>query len=581
MLSKYDTLHKKVESFTVSSCLTLLCSINGCSITTSEGLGNSKDGFHSIHQRFAGFHASQCGFCTPGMCMSLFSALANAEKSERPEAPTGFSKLTVCEAEKAITGNLCRCTGYRPIADACKSFAADVDLEDLGINSFWRKGDNNEEKVGRLPPYNQKDHACSYTKNLGGECRSTRLLNSKTHSWYSPVSIEELQNFLHSDTVGNGRSIKLVVGNTANGYYKETEVYDKYVDLRYIPELSVVQKDESGIELGAALSISKVALYLKEYSKANLCSSGELVFNKIADHMEKIAAGFIRNSASLGGNLIMAQRKYFPSDISTLLLAVGASVSILSGHKCENIKMEEFLSRPPLDPKSVLLTVYIPYLEPVRINGSVQSSSRLLFETYRAAPRPLGNALPYLNAAILADISSDKNKFVVNNIQLAFGAYGTKHATRARKVEEYLTGKILSVEVLDEAIKLLKGAVVSEEGTSSAAYRTSLAVGFLFQFLNRFSGVGSAISGASFDEEQNDTLLKEADHNHKGNQPLLSSAKQVVESSREYYPVGKTMPKFGAAIQASGSSCPFQFYLYSFSLYSYPPMPPNLFKETE
>lgn len=561
VLSKYDTVLNKVESFTVSSCLTLLCSINGCSITTSEGLGNSKDGFHPIHQRFAGFHASQCGFCTPGMCMSLFSALANAEKSKSPEASTGFSKLTVSEAEKSVAGNLCRCTGYRPIADACKSFAADVDLEDLGINSFWRKGDKNEVKSSRLPPYNQKDHACSYTENLGDEYRSTRLLNSDKNSWYSPVSVEELQNMLHSDTVGNGRSIKLVVGNTANGYYKEEEIYDKYIDLRYIPELSVVRKDESGIELGAALSISKVILYLKETSKANLCSSGELVYRKIADHMEKIAAGFIRNSASLGGNLIMAQRKYFPSDIATLLLTVGSSVSILSGDKHEKIQMEEFLSRPPLDPKNVLLTVHFPFLEPMRINGSVQTNSRLLFETYRAAPRPLGNTLPYLNAAFLADIFFDKNGILVNNIQLAFGAYRTKHAARAREVEEYLTGKILSVEVLDKAMNLLKGAVVSEEGTSYAAYRSSLAVGFLFQFLNSFSSVGSAISGGSSDEEQKDSLLEGAGNinnhskiSHTGNQPLLSSAKQVVESSREYYPVGEPMPKSGAAIQASGEA---------------------------
>nr|GMD50618.1 abscisic-aldehyde oxidase-like [Ipomoea batatas] len=74
LLSKYDPLSERVESYTVSSCLTLLCSINGCSVTTSEGFGN-KDGFHPIHQRFAGFHASQCGYCTPGMCVSLFSPI--------------------------------------------------------------------------------------------------------------------------------------------------------------------------------------------------------------------------------------------------------------------------------------------------------------------------------------------------------------------------------------------------------------------------------------------------------------------------------------------------------------------------
>ncbi|KAL0389243.1 UNVERIFIED_CONTAM: Indole-3-acetaldehyde oxidase [Sesamum calycinum] len=559
LLSKYDTVNKEVENFTVSSCLTLLCSINGCSVTTSEGLGNSKDGFHPIHQRFAGFHASQCGFCTPGMCMSLFSALANAEKTNQPQASPGFSKLTVSEAEKAIAGNLCRCTGYRPIADACKSFAADVDMEDLGINSFWNKGDKKEVRLSRLPSYNPKDHTCPYTEELEDEYKSTRLLNSEKVSWYSPVTIKGLQNLLHPDMVENGARIKLVVGNTGNGYYKETDIYGKYIDLRYIPELSMFRKHNSGIELGAALPISKVILYLKEKSKANEYSSGDLLFTKIADHMEKVASGFIRNSASLGGNLVMAQRKYFPSDIVTLLLAAGSSVSILTGHKHETITMEEFLSRPPLEPKDVLLSVHVPFHEPTRIDGSVHTNSKLFFDTYRAAPRPLGNALPYLNAAFLADISCDRNGSLVNNIWLAFGAYGTKHATRARKVEEYLTGKILSLRVLDEAIKLVKGAVVSEEGTSYAAYRSSLAVGFLFEFLNSFSSVASAISAGSSEELSGSVLEGTAKSindkiSQTGRPPLLSSAKQVIQSSRDYYPVGEPMPKFGAAIQASGEA---------------------------
>ncbi|CAA3031327.1 indole-3-acetaldehyde oxidase-like [Olea europaea subsp. europaea] len=67
-----------------------------------------------------GFHASQCGFCTPGICMSLYSSLIDAEnRTTRPAPLPGFSRLTASEAEKAIAGNLCQCTGYRPIADAC------------------------------------------------------------------------------------------------------------------------------------------------------------------------------------------------------------------------------------------------------------------------------------------------------------------------------------------------------------------------------------------------------------------------------------------------------------------------------
>ncbi|KAL3828644.1 hypothetical protein ACJIZ3_017446 [Penstemon smallii] len=494
------------------------------------------------------------------MCMSLFSALVNAEKRPSLDASPGNSKLTVSEAEKAISGNLCRCTGYRPIADACKSFAADVDMEDLGINSFWQKGDSKEVRVSKLPAYNPRDHTFPYTEVFKDECLAARLLNSNKHSWYSPVTIEELQSMLPSDKVENGTRIKLIVGNTGDGYYKETEKYDKYIDLRYIPELSVVRMDNSGIEFGATLSISKVVQYLREKSKATFDTGEDIVFTKIAEHMEKIASGFIRNSASLGGNLLMAQKRYFPSDIVTLLLAAGSRVSILTGHKRENITMEEFLGRPPLDPRSVLLSVHIPFLEPTRIDGSVQTSSRLLFETYRAAPRPLGNALPYLNAAFLADISLNTNGILVNRVRFAFGAYGTEHSIRARKVEKYLAGKIINVGVIDETVKLVKGDVVSKDGTSHAAYRSSLAVGFVFAFLSSFPSVASSISGSSSEELNGSLLERAAEFNEcgnispNGNLPLLSSAKQVIKSSQDYYPVGEPMPKYGAAIQASGEA---------------------------
>ncbi|PPD95426.1 hypothetical protein GOBAR_DD07506 [Gossypium barbadense] len=73
---------------------------------------------------------------------------------------------------------------------------------------------------------------------------------------------------------------------------------------------------------------------------------------------------------------------------------------------------------------------------------------------------------------------------VLNNCRLAFGAYGTKHSIRARNVEEFLFAKLLNFGVIYEAIKLLESTIIPEKGTSSPAYRTSLAVGFLFEFLS-------------------------------------------------------------------------------------------------
>lgn len=560
LLSKYDPVLDQVEDFTASSCLTLLCSINGYSITTTEGLGNSKDGFHPIHQRFAGFHASQCGFCTPGMCVSLFAALVNAEKANQSEPSPGFSKLTVSEAEKAISGNLCRCTGYRSIADACKSFAADVDVEDLGLNSFWRKGESKEVKMSRLPFYNRNKEICTFPEFLKKEIRSSMLFDSKGFYWYNPVSVKELQSFLESNETDDGSLIKLVAGNTGMGYYKELECYDRYIDLRYIPELSSIRRDPKGIEIGAIITISKAIEALKEENKSEFHPKSEMVFKKIANHMEKIASGFIRNTASIGGNLMMAQRKNFPSDIATILVAVGSMVYIMTGATCERIMLEEFLERPPLSSKTLLLNVKIPSWESIK-NISSETDTMLLFETYRAAPRPLGNALPYLNAAFLAEVSPCKTSdgIIVNNCQLAFGAYGTKHAIRARQVEEFLAGKILSLDVLYEATKLVKAIVVPEDGTSSPAYRSSLAIGYLFDFFSPLIDNGGKISNVLLEGYIKNVNAYKINQNHvqlaHDNLPsLLSSSKQVIELSEEYHPVGEPISKSGAAIQASGEA---------------------------
>lgn len=559
LLSKYDPVLDQVEDFTASSCLTLLCSVNGYSITTTEGLGNSKDGFHPIHQRFTGFHASQCGFCTPGMCVSLFAALVNAEKANQSELSPGFSKLTVSEAEKAIAGNLCRCTGYRSIADACKSFAADVDLEDLGLNSFWRKGESKEVKMSRLPFYNRNKEICTFPEFLKKEIRSSMLLDSKRFYWHNPVSVKELQSFLESNETNDGSLIKLVAGNTGMGYYKELERYDRYIDLRYIPELSSIRRDPKGIEIGTTITISKAIEALKEENKSEFHPKSEMVFKKIANHMEKIASGFIRNTASIGGNLMMAQRKNFPSDIATILVAVGSMVYIMTGPTCERIMLEEFLERPPLSSKTLLLNVKIPSWESIK-NISSETDTMLLFETYRAAPRPLGNALPYLNAAFLAEVSPCKTSdgIIVNNCQLAFGAYGTKHAIRARQVEEFLAGKILSLDVLYGATKLVKAIVVPEDGTSSPAYRSSLAIGFLFDFFSPLIDNGGKISNVLLEGYIKNVNAYKTNQNHvqlaHDELPsLLSSGKQVIELSEEYHPVGDPITKSGAAIQASGS----------------------------
>ncbi|CAH2065523.1 unnamed protein product, partial [Thlaspi arvense] len=515
LLSKYDPIQQNVEDFTVSSCLSLICSLNHCSITTSEGLGNSRDGFHSIHNRFSGFHASQCGFCTPGMCVSLFSALIDSEKSK------SSSEFTVIDAEKAVSGNLCRCTGYRPIVDACKSFASDVDIEDLGFNSFCKKGDSNKS----LPRFDSEKRVCTFPEFLKDEIKS---IDSGMYQWCSPESVDELQRLLGACKAnGDGVSIKLVAGNTGNGYYKEERErsYDKYVDITRIPEMKEIRESKNGVEIGAAVTISKVIASLKEIQ---VSPGVEKMFGKLATHMEKIAARFIRNFGSIGGNLVMAQRKQFPSDMATILLAAGAFVNIMSLLRgLEKLTLEEFLHSNPLEAYDLVLSIEIPF-------ETCETNTELIFETYRAAPRPNGSALAYLNAAFLAQV---KDTMVIS-CRLAFGAYGTKHAIRCKEVEEFLSGKVTTENVLHEAITLLGKIIVPQDGTSNLAYRSSLAPGFLFEFFH------SLIT----DKPSNGQHLDQPKP-----MPMLSSS-QKVPLNNEYYPIGEPIAKSGASLQASGEA---------------------------
>ncbi|XP_037491510.1 LOW QUALITY PROTEIN: aldehyde oxidase 4 [Jatropha curcas] len=328
LLSKYNPVLDQVEDLTVSSCLTLLCSINGASITTSEGLGNSKDGFHSIHQRFSGFHASQCGFCTPGMCMSLFGALVKAEKTDRPEPSPGFSKLTVNEAEKAIAGNLCRCTGYRPIADACKSFAADVDMEDLGLNSFWKKGEPQEVKIGSMPPYNQE--ICTFPEFLKTEVKFPLLLDSKRCSW---------------------------------------------------------QEDALAVNL--------------------------IIWRKLANK-------FVRNTGSIGGNLVNGQqRKSFPSDIATYFLQLVPYVHVISGTVHEKLTLEEFLEKNGHDDISMSEEIKLKEnhdkLDHVKSPSLLLSSKQViqLNKQYDPVGKPIAKTGAFLQASgeavYVDDIPSPRN----------------------------------------------------------------------------------------------------------------------------------------------------------------------------
>ena len=120
MLSRWNGPAKKVDYLSVNSCLRPICSLDGMEITTTEGIGSSRTELSPVQYRLAKDNGTQCGFCTPGFVMNMHSFLA-AKQGE-----TVGQK----EIENIFDGNICRCTGYRPILYGMRHFATGWSRED-------------------------------------------------------------------------------------------------------------------------------------------------------------------------------------------------------------------------------------------------------------------------------------------------------------------------------------------------------------------------------------------------------------------------------------------------------------------
>lgn len=100
--------------YIATKCLKPLYACDGMDITTIEGLGDRRRGYHPMQLRLVECAGTQCGYCTPGMIMNMHSLMASS------------NSLSMLEIEHSLGGNLCRCTGYRSILDSFKSFAFDA-----------------------------------------------------------------------------------------------------------------------------------------------------------------------------------------------------------------------------------------------------------------------------------------------------------------------------------------------------------------------------------------------------------------------------------------------------------------------
>ena len=104
-----DFRNNKVNNYSVNACIAPLASVDNCAVTTVEGIGMRKGELEGIQKEMVAADGSQCGFCTSGMVMTMYTLIRN------------FKKVTNKQLHQALQGNLCRCTGYRPILEAFKN----------------------------------------------------------------------------------------------------------------------------------------------------------------------------------------------------------------------------------------------------------------------------------------------------------------------------------------------------------------------------------------------------------------------------------------------------------------------------
>lgn len=241
-------------------------------ITTIEGLGNRRKGYHVIQKRLVAFNGSQCGYCSPGMVMNMYGLL---------EKNAGQVKME--QVENSFGGNICRCTGYRPILEAFKSLAVDAIPchAPCSIDGYF--------DIEDLPYKCSKLETGKKEKCLSSFSIPNRIeFNGGKRLWIRVSNRKEL--FHVFDSVG-GKKYMLVGGNTAHGVYRrptDIEVFIQLDNFEANPSYSI-KRDH--VVLPASLNLSKLMNILSEVSE----QQGYEYFKEMVHHIDLVANVAVRN----------------------------------------------------------------------------------------------------------------------------------------------------------------------------------------------------------------------------------------------------------------------------------------------
>uniref|UniRef100_H3A831 xanthine dehydrogenase n=1 Tax=Latimeria chalumnae TaxID=7897 RepID=H3A831_LATCH len=442
MISKYNLLQSKILHFPANACLVPICMLHGAAVTTVEGVGSTKTRVHPVQEQIAKAHSSHCGFCTPGMVMSMYTLLRN-----HPEPSMDYFLL--------LLGNLCRCTGYRPIIDGFKTFCKESKCCQNGNQNgsccCEQEDDQNLEKEQNLSAESFKtDYFLPVDPSqelifppelmlLAQKEKNCLVFHGERMTWISPASMEEL---LELKT--RFPKALLVVGSTTVGPNLKFKgiLHLLVIAPDRIEELHIIQKSETdkGIILGAAC---RLALVKDVLTKAvhEFPEEKTQVFQAFLQQLQSLAGQQVRSMVSLGGNIVSGNPKY---DLSTVLAAASSILKLVSkgGSREIPLKGESFVSfgKTALNPDEVLVSVNVPY-----------SKEWEYVSAFRQAQRH-ENSFSIVNSGMRVVLQEGTN--IIEDLRIFYGGIGPTIVS-AKKTCWEMIGRSWNEEMLSEACRLL------------------------------------------------------------------------------------------------------------------------------
>jgi len=272
----------------INSCITLLPTLQGKQLILVEDLISKDGSLHPVQEAMVSCHASQCGFCTPGFVMALFSMF---------KQNSNFKDNLI---KDSIAGNLCRCTGYQPIIKAAKS----------------------------LKSKNKVDHFSKNTKNTINLLKKIHNKSIKIYhkdkKYFAPIHVQDLKKIIKKNInalfLSGGTDLSLNIT-------KEKKDINSIIYMSSIRELNYIKNNNEYIEVGATTPLIDFEYYIKKYYPD---------FTKI---LKRYGSPQIRNVGTIAGNIATASPI---GDCLPLLLSLNAQVVLQDSKKTKILFLDSF-----------------------------------------------------------------------------------------------------------------------------------------------------------------------------------------------------------------------------------------------